>query len=1136
MTTKLQKKLMFASKQALYLFLIQAITMQLLLAGVSSGQKLEDIHLTVHYQDVALTEILSDMQARTQFAFSYNQEVLKGVPKLTVHSTEASVRDILLEIASKGDLQFKRVNDNISVIKASKRMKQEERLLELNRTITGKVTDAETGEPLVGATIQVKSTSIGTISDIDGNFKLSVPDGSEVLVVSFIGFKTYETLLDNRSVVEVVLKPDLSALSEVVVVGYGTQKRNDLTGAISSLDQEVVEEMAVSSFDQILKARIAGVQVSQTSHLPGGGVSIRVRGGNSITAGNEPLYVVDGFPIINTQHVGSSRDNQQPINPLSSINPNDIESIEVLKDASATAIYGARGANGVILITTKQGVSGKGTINLNVYYGVQQVANKLDVLNARQFAVLSNEAYSAAGDDPIFVNSDGNATEAYLDSIGEGTDWQDELFRVAPMQDYQISFSGGNKDKGSYFLSANFFSQDGIVEGSDFKRFSLRFNGMQQVAKKLKVGNSLSVSRTSSDRVATEGSNSVVRSALRISPTLPVYDEFGNYTWGGEIGNGISSEANPLFLANAVTRENYLTRILGNAFLEYQIVDNLTFRTSAGADLVFGNSNYYIPREPRGNQNTNGLGFGSVLRNQSLSFLNENTLSYAQQFGEHDVSALAGFTLQTYNFEQLEAISDQFTTDELTFYNLSNATRNAYFPLQSYDESGILSFLGRVNYNYADKYLLTATAREDGSSKFGKNNKWGFFPSFAAAWRISNEQFFPTSDILSDLKIRASYGITGNQNISSYASLGQVTSSNYIFDELASSGSALSNVANPELKWETTAQADIGVDAVLLNGRLSLIADYYYKKTTDLLYSKNLARTTGFRTSVQNIGSLENEGFELTLNSTNVDAGNWLWETSFNISTNRNKVLDIGDDELFLTSVDGILREGEAVGSFYGYRFDGIFQSVAEVAESAQPDAQPGDIRFKDISGPEGMPDGIISSDDRTIVGNALPKWYGGLNNRLTYGGLELDFLFQFNYGNDINNQTKTEILSLNGRTNQTSEALNRWTPDNPSTTVPRATYDTPPFSFSDYNLEDGSFLRLSSLTLGYSFFPKNSDNSAFKKIRLYANGQNLFILTDYSGFDPEVNRFGQSTLNIGADYYGYPSARIVRLGIDVSF
>ncbi len=881
------------------------------------------------FDNTPLPQALKRVADQAGLGLSYNSKLISEDHWVSVDLREATIPEVLDHLLAGTEVTADVSPDR--VIRLRRRVSQS-----VDQEVRGRVIDASTQQPLPGVNIQIPNTIIGTSTDIDGQFQLTVADSVDYLIFSYIGYETVEQPINNASFLEVALTASTNTLDdEVVVVGYGTQRRSDLTGAISSVDGQLIEEMPVASFDQALRGRSAGVQVTQTSHTPGGGVSIRVRGGNSITAGNEPLFVIDGVPVFDVNQQGGSWNSQQPLNVLSTINPNDIASIEILKDASATAIYGARAANGVVLVTTKRGTSGQGKITASAYYGVQEVSNPLEMLNARQFAELTNEAFTAADRDPVFNP----------DTLTSNTDWQDALFQVAPIQNYQISFSGGNQ--GNYYLSANLFQQDGVVKGSDFWRGSLRFNNDRPVTSRLTVGNSITLSRTASQRVATESGNSVVRRASRISPTLPVYDAFGDYTWGGQVGNGVSAESNPLFEAQAITSEKYLTRMLGSVYAEYQVANPLTLRIQLGTDLVFARDNYYEPREPRGNRTVSGQGFATVASNESRTFLNENTLTYANQWGDHALTVLGGFTVQAFRFEELRSIADQFATDELTYFNMASAIRNAYWPRQNYDRSAILSYLSRVNYNYQGKYLLTAAVRADGSSKFGDGNKWGLFPSVAAAWRLSDESFLSSASWLNDLKLRVSWGLTGNQNIPSYRSLGQVSEANYVFNEIKTIGQTLVNVANPNLQWETTNQTDIGIDAAFWSGRLSVTADYYYKRTSDLLYDVSLPRTTGFASSVQNIGSLENEGLELAITTVNVENSQIYWETSFNVARNRSEVLNLGQEtERLIERVDGILRVGKPIGSFYGYQTDGIFQSVQEVEDGPQADAQPGDRRY----------------------------------------------------------------------------------------------------------------------------------------------------------------------------------------------
>ena len=998
------------------------------------------------------------------------------------------------------------------------------------QTVTGMVVDPQ-GTPLIGATVQPKSSNgLGVVTDADGSFTIDLASGDEILVVSYIGYRLREIEVANQSTLTVELEEDYAELDEVLVVGYGTAKKSDLTGSVSSIDVEELNSTPLTSLDQGLQGRAAGVQVTQTSGQPGAVATIRIRGGNSLQGGNEPLYVIDGFPIyngggVNTPGAGPA------VNGLASINPNDIESIEVLKDASATAIYGSRGANGVVLITTKSGAQGRDEISLETYYGVQQVARRMDLLDATEFAQLVNEAYTNDGLDPVF-------SDAEISGFGAGTDWQDEVFRSAPIQSYQLTFSGGDQ-KTSYALSAGYFDQEGVVINSHFERFSGRANVTRHINESLQVGTNLTLTRSSSNtpRTATDGGGStgVVLGALMMSPIQRIYanSETGEYTLLNDRGINVP---NPVASASEITNGLTSTRLLGNLFATYEITSGLTARVSVGADLFGNKGDYYAPSYIY--EGTGSGGEALVSSAQSTTWLNENTLTYATDLS--DISALnllAGVTFQGNRNEFVRASSQSFVTDNLQQYSLqSGAVYNQ--PGSGVTEWGLVSYIGRANYSLRDRYLFTLTGRVDGSSRFGQGNKYGFFPSGSVAWRLIEEDFVQQLELFSDLKLRTSYGVTGNQEIGLYNSLATLASTTYLFNGQLATGFLPNRVPNSDLQWERTAQFDVGLDVGFANNRLRLTADYYRKTTTDLLYSADVPWTSGFSSSLQNIGSIQNQGVEVSLGTDNL-VGAFRWSTDFNIAFNRNRVLDLGAVDFFYAGgasghlkVDQVSRVevGYPIGRFYGYVSDGIFQSPEEVAGSAQPNAQPGDRRYVDLNN-----DGeITAGGDRTIIGNALPDFFGGMNNTFGYAGVELNVFLQYSYGNDLLNYNRFELELPTGDQNVSAALLDRWTPTNPSNEYTRATRQRA-LLFSDRQVEDGTFLRLRTVTLAYTFPQLSGGGRVLSGLRLYLTGQNLVTLTNYSGFDPEVSRYGATNLSIGEDYGVYPLARSVLVGLNLT-
>lgn len=995
------------------------------------------------------------------------------------------------------------------------------------RKLSGIVKHKETGRTLPGVTVLVKGTNNGTITDNEGRYALDVSQDAKVLRFQFMGMKSVEKKIGDNNTINALMADTPIALDETVVIGYGSVKKSDLTGSVTSIKTEELEKIPVNSMDQRLQGQSAGVRLTQLSHQPGGATSIRVRGGNSIMAGNEPLYVIDGVPV--SQNTSGLSWLSNPVqNGLSALNPADIESIEILKDASATAIYGARGANGVILISTKSGKAGEDKINFKTYSGFQQKASSIDVMNAVQYARL----YDEAG-----LNANPNYTPEYPnpEELGEGTDWPSKIYRDAPMQNYELSFSGGNEST-TYALTGGYYDRQGIIHGSDFKRYSFRANLTKELNDHLKIGNHLTVNATKSNTVGTDTPGGffpgVVNTSLVISPVLDVYDENGEYTLTDPVADAWLN--NPV----AVTRErdaiNRVKRLMGDAFAEYDIFDNLKFKTSIGVDFSEQIQDMYTPRTIyEGSWNDGQARFAT---NFYEMFNIENTLNYNNQFREHHkLNALLGFSYQETDNRSYIDVSTGFPNDILSYYGIANAEDMPNI-LTGFNSSSLISYFSRLNYNYKEKYLFTFTGRVDGSSKFGENNRFGFFPSAAFAWRAIQEEFVEQLDVFSNLKFRVSYGLSGNERIPNFNFIRTIASSVYYLGDSPATGFAPDQPGNNNLKWETTKQLDVGLDMGFFENRLTITTDYYYKKTVDLLYYSDLPWLTGFDSFLDNIGSLENEGVELEIHSENfVDS--FRWSTDFNISTNRNKILDLNSKDLYVNNDTyklkignwAVIREGEEMGSFYGWEADGIWQ-LDEAEQAAQYGAEPGDFKYVDQNN-----DGKLNDKDRKIVGQALPDFRWGLTNRLSYKNVSLDVFVQGVHGNEILNANRFELESGNGLSNASENMVNRWTPENPSDKYPRANRNADYLHMSDRYLEDGSYIRLKSVTLSYALPDNwlsrlNVDNAS-----LYVTAKNLFTLTDYTGFDPEVGHFGQDNTRMGYDYGAYPSVRTYILGINLN-
>ncbi|MDO7844757.1 TonB-dependent receptor [Hymenobacter sp. M29] len=994
------------------------------------------------------------------------------------------------------------------------------------RQVTGRVLNATDKTPLPGVSVLLKGTTTGSSTNAAGEFELNAPATGGTLVFSFVGFESFEQPIGTSTSFNVQLKEQAQDLNEVVVVGYGTQRKRDITGAVASISAEQVAETPIARADQILQGRVSGVQVTQTNSEPGGNVSIRIRGTNSINTGNEPLFVVDGFP-------GAG--------DLNSINPSDIESVEILKDASATAIYGSRGANGVVLITTKKGKVGKGTINLEAYTGVQIVRHKYELMNAKEFAQYLNEVNPGTGVGAIPAPY----RQGQIDSLGEGTDWQSAILRPARMSNYQLAFNGGTEET-RYNLSFNYFDQEGIVLNSGFQRATVRLNLNRKISRKLSFDFSSQLAGTFEQRAfanSSGGSNGgVILDALRFSPINPVRDAAGNYTYSNTPLPYVEDVGNPVAYAEKAKDHRTTARGLFNVAGNYEILPGLTLRITGGLDYNNNQLDAYRPSDIYLGRLTNGS--ANRVQTNRYSWLNENTLTYDKKLNENNfLNVVVGVTEQQFYGNDFSATANGFFTNTLGSDNLALGS-NIQTPNSGKFTNSLASYFGRVNYRLFERYLFTATLRADGSSRFGKNNKWGYFPSAAFAYRLIDEKFMSDFTALSDLKLRVGFGITGNQEINNYQSLARYDVGSYASGSTRLVGLVPANILNPDLRWESTAATNVGIDAAFLQNRITFTADAYYKKTSDLLLRVATPRTTGYGDILLNAGSVENKGLEFALNTTNFDSKAFGWKTNLNISMNRNKVLDLysvdelpvgaSSSSLFVGAGLGqtsILREGEPIGSFYGYQFDGIWQSADEIAASGAKSTtlRPGDPRYIDQNG-----DGFITAADRVIIGRAQPDFIYGVTNNFTKGGFSLSIFIQGVQGTDVLNLNRYELESGVNSTNKLKTVVDRWTPTNPSNTIPRAgsTLRRSTGIVSDV-VEDGSFVRLKTVTLGYNL-PKFS--KAVKSASVYITAQNLVTLTKYTGFDPEVNSFGRDNLSLNTDYNAYPSTRTFIAGLKIGF
>jgi TonB-dependent starch-binding outer membrane protein SusC len=984
------------------------------------------------------------------------------------------------------------------------------------RTVTGTVSDANR-EPLPGVTVVVKGTTIGTVTDANGEFSINVPADAQTLQVSFVGMQAQEIPLAGRTTIAVTLEEETIGIEEVVAIGYGTVRKSDLTGSVSSVSSEEIAAYPTLSAVQALQGRAAGLQISSNNGEPGASQRIRIRGGTSVSASSDPIFVVDGF-------VGG-------VMPP----PEDIQSIEVLKDASATAIYGSRGANGVIMVTTKRGKTGAPRIELNTSYSMQNEINRLDLLNADQFMDYIRDA------------------RPNIEPAGGNTNWQDEIFRTGNIQNYQLSVSGGS-DNVNYYVSGTLYDQEGVIVNSAYNRFSVTSNIDITASDRFKIGLNAFAQRSTKDGVRTqEGSGGltpgVVSSTFKFEPDQPIYDANGRFT----IGRLHDPIDNPYAIATQLQDEEVNDRFQGNAYGEYQLFESLRFRTTFGATTNSGRRGRYSPTTLQEGRNAGG-GDARVDGTKSTLFLNENYLTYDRTFqDEHHFTAMAGYSFQSSVSESWGGRSQSFITDAISYWDLgSGAVYQA--PNSNYVDWRISSYYGRLNYALQDRYMVTFNARYDGSSNFSANEKWAFFPSGALGWNMGNESFLQDASWLSSWKWRLSYGLTGNQAISPYQTLARFSPVFTVIGGNTVNAARPTTVANENLTWETTAQLNIGADISILNDRIGLTLDAYRMVTSDLLFSVQLPQYSGYTNQIRNIGEVENKGFEAMLTSRNF-TGDFQWKMDVNFSLNRNTILELPDgNDIQYGSGPGhmvglgntqILREGESVGVFYGWIYDGVYQEGDTFIPGGGFEQEPGGEKFRDIDGRNsegeltGQPNGTLNNDDRTIIGNPHPDFIYGWNNDFRWKNFDMNIFFQGSQGNDILSYTLMELNLLAGINNATTDALNRWSPTNTDTDVPKAVVGRTR-RVSTRWIYDGSYIRLKNLSLGYNLPASVLNNLNLSKLRVYVSAQNIFTVTNYPGYDPEVNyNSGGSTngnRNVGLDYGSYPNAKSYTLGVNIGF
>jgi TonB-linked SusC/RagA family outer membrane protein len=979
------------------------------------------------------------------------------------------------------------------------------------RTVSGKVTDQDDGSPLPGVSIRIKGTTLGTSTGTDGSFQLKVPAQNATLVFSYISYKTLEVPAGTQTSFNIKLQTSANVMDEVVITGYGSQNRKTITSAITSVKAEEIENIPASSTDQLLQGRASGVQVSSNSGTPGGGVSVRIRGTSSINASSDPLYVIDGIPVqsnnLSTLGLGGS-----VTNPMADINPTDIESMEILKDASATAIYGARAANGVVLITTKRGANKKATISLGMYYGSQKISKKPPVTDGTQFETLMNEVAANTWTDRYgsitTPDAGGNPYRpTYANPAGTlNTNWYDPVLQTGALRNIDLSIRGGS-EKVQYMISANNFLQEGVMRKSDFERTTGRINLDFNPIDKMKIGTSVLYSNNSRGRLRNDDNISGgLEGTYFYPPNMPIFNPDGSYY-------KIATFENPLAAINESDISMLTNRFLGTVFAEYEFIPGLRLRSSYSFD--YSNADESVYDNSKTNNGSAVGGNAQALSTNNSNWIQENVLSYQFRANKNSFNILVGTTLQESKTNLTSATGQGFPTDAFTEI-VAAAVQRSSSTATSY---GIGSLFSRLNYDYDKKYLLTVNVRRDGSSRFGEDNRWGTFPSVGLGWVASEEAFMKDSKVLSTLKFRGSYGITGNQSgILDFQSRGLWGGGAYADVP----GIAPTQMANPDLKWETTNQTDIGIDLGFFENRINVTADYYYKKTKDLLLAVSVPRTSGFDTFTQNYGEMENKGFELGINSDILHSEKGFnWNVNFNIATNKNKILKLAAPFNVYNRDIYRYEEGGEMYSFYLHPQTGV-------------DKQTGNIQFEDVNG-DGKFD---SSNDRRIVGTANPDFFGGITNTMNYKGFDLMFFFQYSYGNDQLNWNR--FFQEHGGTRSTNYSLSqldRWQQPNDDTMVPRMTAanyasDLRPSRF----LEDGSYMRLKNITLGYKLPAAFAQKLKMSSARIYVSAQNIWTITNYTGLDPELTGTASNTLTQGIEFYTMPQPKTIMAGINVTF
>jgi TonB-linked SusC/RagA family outer membrane protein len=1137
-------------KLSYYVFIIQLVALKFMIVGLSYGQhalSVKETFVSLNLEETTLLGAFESLEQVSDFHFNYDKLDIRSDKKIDLKYQNSSVADILLNISKDYNLKFRQLNNTIQVddkLNTNTSNKIIEVLL-ADVNISGIVLD-ENGEGLPGVNILIKGTTNGVLTDFGGNYQIEAPIGG-TLVFSFIGYETVERAVDNQSVINIQMTLDAAELSEVVIVGYGSQNRANVTGAVSQLKAKNIKDMPVRGVDEAIAGQMAGVNVVQGTGSPGTSAAIQIRGVATVTAGTNPLLVVDGFPSENLN--------------LSDVNPNDIESIEVLKDAASASIYGSRAGNGVILLTTNKG-SDKGlSIDFNAYGGVQRVANTYDMANAYEWAEYQTETFINQGSWAADGSEIPTRYRPYLAGTPglTDTDWQDEIFRNASIQSYQLSISGGNEQT-KFYVSGNVFEQEGVILGSDFDRYSFRANiesnllnnPQSRFIKNLDFGINLAPTYTVSNRVSEGHHNQdgIVITGLYLYPQFTPYDAGGSYNISEQVEfglasppDGLKSSGSPALFENpvavALERENPVkrARLLSTTYLNLEIIEGLNFKTSFGFNYSNEQDRLYRPGflGARASPAPTTATASSTTLN-ALNWINENTLTYSRSINKtHNIKVLAGYSFLTEKIEYTFLSGQGFANDDVATLNSASEIIGGS---SNEEEWALKSYFGRINYDYEGKYLLTASVRTDGSSRFGANSEWGVFPAVSLGWRISEEDFFSgLGNTISDLKLRLSIGRTGNDQIPNYGAIARLGSANYNNGGSLSGGLTTISAPNANLSWEVTDQIDIGLDIGILNDKVFIVADYYKSTTDDMLLDVPVPSQSGYLTSLQNLGKVENTGFEFAVSGRDINLGPVKWSGSFNISTNQNELIELGPGQEEIITKFNKSELGRPLGEFYVYNIIGVYNTQEEIDASVHlSTAAPGDYIWEDVNG-----NGEIDANDRKVVGDAFPDFTYGISSSFEYKGIDLGVLIQGSKGAEIINFTNFFLTRRGDFANVTSDRVQgRWkSPSEPGTGWARSDAREWQYDQSNYLVEDASYLRVRNITLGYTFPSVLTNKAKIERARIYFSSQNPFTSTDYTGYNPEAtSQIGSQggPLEPGIDWGNYPIAKTFTMGVNLTF